>query len=176
MILEESMLTPGRPALLLDVDGVINLFNQSHNSDRYERHQVGPYPIKFRRTIGSTLLALGEHFTLVWCTMWDDLANTELAPLLGTPAFPYIPCWDNAHECSAESNLHHKVAMIELHMGDHPFAWVDDEITGHDHSWALLRTGKVAPTTLVKTDGRVGLEDHQVNKLMVWANNFQVQR
>lgn len=162
----------GRPLLLLDVDGVINIFNGSQNQTRYVKHQVGPYPIKIRRALPDWLLTLVDHFVPVWCTMWDDEANTELCPLLEWPSLPYIPCRDDQVSVVEWNGmyLHTKVGSITDHVEDRAFAWVDDEIGKNDLKWATVRSDEVAPTLLIKTDDRVGLELHHVTKLIGWAN------
>lgn len=166
-----SLPDDGRALLLIDVDGVINIFNGSQNQKRYVRHQVGPYPIKIRRDLSGWLLELVDHFVPVWCTMWDDQANTELCPLLDWPSLPYIPCNDT-RDTVIEWNgvfLHSKIGPINDHVGDRPFVWIDDEITKHDHDWASVRNDELAPTLLIQTDDRVGLERHHVEKLIKWA-------
>ncbi len=175
----------GRPLLLLDVDGVINIFNGSQNPRLYVEHRVMGYRIKIRRGLSDWLSELVDHFIPVWATMWDDDANTELCPLLGWPSLPYIPCGsslnqlvepygDNGLSRIVDRNdshpLHHKTGPITEHVGDRPFIWVDDEITRHDFNWASTRDDVVAPTWLIKTDDRVGLERHHIDKLIKWAN------
>lgn len=161
----------GRPLLLIDVDGVLNIFNGSQNRKLYVEHQVGPYRIKFRIGMSDWLVELVDHFIPVWCTMWDDSANLDLCPLLDWPSLPYIPCADtrdNAVEWGGNL-LHSKVDPITRHVGDRPFVWIDDEVGKHDFAWATARDRHVAPTQLIKTDDRVGLERHHVNRLIKWA-------
>ncbi len=162
----------GRSLLLLDVDGVINIFNGSQNTKRYVRHQVGPYPIKIRRELSGWLDVLVDHFIPVWCTMWDDAANLDLSPLLDWPSLPYIPCADT-RDTVIEWNgvlLHSKVGPITEHVGDRPFVWIDDEITKNDMAWASVRDSELAPTLLIQTDDRVGLQSFHVDRLIKWAD------
>jgi hypothetical protein len=150
---------------------VINIWNGSQNAKRYVWHQVGPYRIQIRRDLSGWLDELVEHFIPVWCTMWDDEANTELCPLLGWPSLPYIPCRDDQVSVVEWNGvyLHTKVGSITDHVGDRPFVWIDDEIGKDDFRWASARDDQLAPTLLIKTDDRVGLERHQVNRLIKWA-------
>ena len=161
-----------RPLILFDVDGVINIFNGSQNHKRYAWHQIGPYRIQIRHELSGWLEELVEHFIPVWCTMWDDAANIDLCPILDWPSLPYIPCADT-RDTVIEWNgvhLHSKIGPITDHVGDRSFVWIDDEITKNDMAWSSVRDNELAPTLLVQTDDRVGLERYHVDRLIKWAD------
>lgn len=171
-----------RPLLLLDVDGVLNPSTRSQNWKRYDFHRVHGsdgcvYPVRFHKNLGERLIHLATHYALVWATMWDDDANRLLAPLLGLPELPVIPCFDNGmnfvYERRKIDRRHHKVPMIEKYVGDRPFAWVDDEVGQPDLDWAELRTDKTAPTKIIPIDCRMGLLGHHVVKLTEWAESIK---
>lgn len=168
-----------RPLLLIDVDGVLNVLSRHPKPRIYNEHVVtiGTYdfPIRFRKELSDWIFTLVEHYVPVWCTMWDDEANEHLAPLLGLPDFPVIPCNESGTRLALGgpvSPLHHKVPSIEEHVGNRAFAWVDDEIGRHDEAWGARRTVEVAPTYLLRIDQRMGLLEHHVNKLVTWAEEL----
>lgn len=176
-MLPSEMLDPDdpRPWLLLDIDGVINIWNQSQNVRLYERHRVlvgeTSYPIKIRRDMKDWLFELTEDFIPVWCTMWNDEANEYMAPLLELPHLAVIPC---SYQDAPESIYHVKVHSIRTHVPKgRAIAWVDDEIGSSDFSWASRRDRLHGPTKLIKTDERVGLLRHHVEKLSGWAKEVK---
>jgi hypothetical protein len=148
MILDVSRLSWEKPLLCLDVDGVLNVINRSQNRKTYDifRSDSG-FWIRFRRELPGWLDRLVDHFDLVWCTMWDHNANTELADRLDLPWLPYI----------------------DKYVQDMPFAWVDDSFVKGDFTWADWRDNNLAPTKLFQIDPRMGLLEHHVNKLVAWA-------
>ena len=86
---------------------------------------------------------LAPNFECVWCTGWEDRADTHLPVLLGLPrGWPHITFPETA-------SPHWKLAGIDAFAGpDRPLAWIDDQ---HDHAcraWAAARRG---PTLLVTT-------------------------
>lgn len=164
-----------RPLLLLDVDGVINVFNRSQNHKLYSYHRVevsnGIFKVQMRRDLKDWLFELTGHFVPVWCTMWREEANTFLAPLLELPDLPVIEC--KYSEQGRPDKCHDKITDIEVEVGDRPFAWVDDEITTADEAWAFLRTQSGFPTKVMKTDERMGLQRFHVDRLIAWAKEVR---
>lgn len=163
-----------RPWLLLDVDGVLNVFNKSQNQKLYARHAVVVdglrFPIKMRHALSDWIFELTEHFVPVWCTMWNDAANEYLCPLLELPELAVLPC--SYREIPRDLGCHAKVASIEQYVPqDRALAWVDDEVRQRDKDWAYLRNEKT-PTTIVKTDERQGLRRDHVDKLIAWAKGI----
>src|SRR5699024_11946986 len=66
---------------------------------------------------------LSEYYVLTWATMWEDLANTLLAPFYGIEPLPYVT-WteNNAVKCMTR-RLSQKTLDIEAYMlkKDAPF-------------------------------------------------------
>lgn len=169
-----------RPLLLIDVDGVLNTLHHPPKLRTYDVHRVTAsdgleFDVQFRKELPEWLDRLTDHFVPVWCTMWDHEANLLLAPLLGLPDLPVVPCHENAmnHMWSDKiRTLHHKIDPILDHVDNRAFAWIDDEIGDHDHAWAAERDDEVAPTLLMWIDQRMGLLEHHVNKLIDWAKKI----
>jgi hypothetical protein len=51
-------------------------------------------------------------------------------------------------------------------VGDHPFAWIDDDIGAEAHRWAESRT---APTLLLEIPGDCGLGEADVEQLLAFG-------
>lgn len=175
MILDVTEHSEDKPFLLIDVDGVLNAFNRNQSDRVYDIFKVGPFTVRFRHELLDWLIRLDQHYHLVWCTMWDERANSDLAPRLGIAELPYIPCWDNSDQRMEWKGrrLYSKVACIEAHLKDRAFAWIDDEIYSGELAWAEHRDNEIAPTLLLKIDPRMGLLEHHVNKLVGWAERIK---
>ena len=166
----------GRPLLLIDVDGVLNAVNRSQNTKVYNIFKAGGtqpgkgFTIRFRHELSDWLAELAEHYHLVWCTTWDDLANTELAGRLGLPSLPVIPCIERDTYPPTIHLAHFKQGVVERYVGDRHYAWIDDDFdTQRDLDWGYLRTERGIPTKILPIRGSAGLQRHHVDKLIAWA-------
>jgi hypothetical protein len=111
--LETMTNTDERPVLLLDIDGVLNLFPKpldlharvkgtaSANSVEREHDvhrvvldaaQIHPYTVRIPADLPSLIAQLSEHYDIHWYTMWNASANRVFAPLAGIPEFPHFQC------------------------------------------------------------------------------------
>jgi len=59
-----------------------------------------------------------------------------------------------------------KVPAVAAYVGDRPAAWIDDIVVPEANAWAESRA---APTLLVQTDHRLGLQRAHVDQLVEWA-------
>jgi hypothetical protein len=171
----------GRPLLLMDVDGVLNAANRSQNAKVYSIFKAGGsepgkgFLIHFQHALNGWLAELADHFHLVWCTTWDDVANTALAPHLGLPTLPVIPTIEaeQPHHLEAMTHLprmiHWKTSVVVAYVGKRPYAWIDDDFSPVDQGWAAARTRDIAPTYHLAIRSSAGLQRHHVDKLIAWA-------
>jgi hypothetical protein len=170
----------GRPLLLIDVDGVLNVINRSQSQKTYEIFRAGAtekmsqgFTVRFRRELSGWLAELGEHFHLVWCTTWDHMANTELTQHLGLPHLPVIPTFEASNNQGCYPGLppliHWKTPAVIQYVGERPFAWIDDDFSPVDQDWARRRTLDIAPTNNFPIRPSQGLQRFQVNRLIAWA-------
>ena len=160
-----SVPNPGKPILLVDVDGVISLFGFDSQSppEGTWLNVEGLLHLCSARA-AEHLPALSEDFELVWCTGWEEKASEHLAPIIGLdPAPPYLSFDRNP----GRGHAHWKLAAIDDHAGpDRPLAWIDDALNEACHDWARERPG---PTLLVTTDPAEGLVDSHARELRAWA-------
>jgi hypothetical protein len=160
-----------KPALLVDVDGVISLFGFAQ--DRRPAgsfHWVNGVLHYISGGAGERLRRLSERFELVWATGWEETANEYLPRLLDLPG--ELPCLrfdDNPIFGSA----HWKLGAIDRFAApQRPLAWIDDSLDHGCHAWAHARPG---PTLLVQTESDKGIQDEHVNNLLAWAHHLSSQ-
>ena len=112
---------------------------------------------------GDRLRRLEEHFELVWATGWEDKANFYLPALLGVPELPYVS-FDVA---ARDGDAHWKLGALDEYGRGRSLAWIDDNFDDSCFRWAEERP---EPTLLVPTETHLGLEEAQVEALVLWAN------
>ena len=156
---------PGRPLLLVDVDGVISLFGFDLAQPPAGRWQmVDGIAHLLSAAAGEQLRRLSDAYELAWCSGWEEKANEYLPLALGLAGpLPHLSFAGAAPQVAG----HWKLQTIDRYAGpDRPVAWIDD---AHDHRcrrWARERAG---PTLLVSTDPAVGLTNEHVGQLLKWA-------
>jgi hypothetical protein len=152
-----------RPILLIDIDGVLNVYGGDRCPEGYVEVELFPAdaePARLCLLHGDWLRELGEHFELAWASAWGVDANEVLGPILGLDPFPFVPMPDIPFSPAA------KVPAIERFVGERPAAWVDDVVTAEARAWAGARQ---AATMLVEVDHRTGLERRHVDSLVAWS-------
>jgi hypothetical protein len=166
--LRESFMKPqqsrDKPLLLVDIDGVISLFGFDP-ADRPPGHflLVDGIAHLLSATAGEHLLRLAERFELAWCSGWEEKANEYLPTALGLPGpLPFLSFERNP----GRGHAHWKLAAIEAHAGDRPFAWIDDAFNDACHDWAAQRP---SATLLVTTQPASGMTSQHVAELEDWA-------
>lgn len=153
-----------KPALMVDVDGVISLFGFEEGTDDApgEFHLVDGMLHCISIPTGERLNRLAQSFELVWATGWEDRANDHLPEILGLPQLPFLSFDGRARFGTA----HWKLEAIEEYAKDRPLAWIDDSLDHSCFEWAEARG---APTLLVPTESAIGLEDGHVAALEAWV-------
>lgn len=159
-----------KPLLLVDVDGVISLFDFGPEGrppgDFANVEGIAHY---LSATAGRHLRRLADRFELVWCTGWQERANDHLVPALSLPGIlPHL----TFTLPPGESVRHWKLDAIEAHAGEQrPLAWIDDDHVGCE-DWARQRPG---PTLLVTTSPGVGITEQHVERLIGWAESLPAE-
>jgi hypothetical protein len=158
-----------RPALAVDVDGVISLFDfetlPQGAGVRWELVDGVLHCISL--AAGERLQRLADAYELVWATGWEERANDYLPRILGLPQLPYLEFEGAARFGTA----HWKLGPLEEYAGERALAWVDDSFDESCYEWAEARE---APTLLVPTEPNIGLEEGQTEALLSWARQIEV--
>ena len=199
--------TEERPVLLLDIDGVLNLFPQrlsmgahlkgtltnapSHTLRDHTAHRVRldddqehPYMIRIPTDVASLVSQLQEHFDVHWYTMWNVSADAVFAPMAGLPSMPYLLCdWTLGQEILTESGApvwlrrevwRAKTPLIETHIGQRPFCWIDDDTTAADDLY-LETYATVGPFRIITVASHNGLTQAVVDEAIEWAQSLTIK-
>jgi HAD domain in Swiss Army Knife RNA repair proteins len=186
---------PGKPLLMVDVDGVLSLFGfPPHAAPEGSLHFVEGIPHFLSPAAARHLLTLVSLFELVWCSGWEERADEHLPRLLGLPrGLPHLSfgrgagapgaggaAGSGAHKTAAEGARvaaaagksirgHWKLAAIDAYAGARPLAWIDDCLDAACRAWAQARG---APTLLVPTAPERGLTERDAARLRAWAQGL----
>lgn len=162
-------MSDGRPLVLLDVDGVLNLaqFLSSrqrarlngrdgwHNCRAGDRHDPYASRIVLNRAWGPMLRSLAdEGAELAWATGWQEEANLFIGPLLGLPELRWAPA---LHGYKAHS-------VIPWTEG-RPWAWFED--IGHELETASALS-QDRPHCPVLVDRATGLTQENAETVRKW--------
>jgi len=190
--------TQERPVLLLDIDGVGNLFPPTLWDEKGKRiinsqpvtrehivhraslddFQTSPYCLRIPTDLPELVAQLREHFDVHWYTMWNEAAVRVFGPLAGLPAMPYFECdWIEGREILHDSGAPDwmrkevwvaKTPLIEKHIGQRPFCWIDDDSNPAD-IWYLDDYAEVGPFRLITVEPETGLTQAVVDEALAWA-------
>ena len=156
-------LSTDRPILLLDIDGVINVFQCSTAREA----QIAPYlpSVKLLPGLADWLTQLDRVYALVWCSHSGALVNIDAAHAWGLGPRPLIePTPDEG------SQSDWKVLVVRRSFADWPgaIAWVEDGFTPAAHAWAAARLKQGRRTWLVDVR-EIGLTEKVTEYLLEWA-------
>jgi hypothetical protein len=160
------------PLLFLDVDGPLIPFGAASHPTYGDDLEPGSHPLLNRLdpAHGRRLAALPCE--LVWATTWMADANESVAPRIGLPPLAYVD-WPEPSEFDEHDErrgLHWKTRALVAWAGGHPFAWVDDEITGTDRAWVAAH--HCGQALLHRVDPRRGLTDADYIALTDWLRRI----
>jgi hypothetical protein len=145
-----------KPILLLDVDGVLNVWGDVPTYVRLEAEfWFDLFCIRIPVGTAARLARLAEVYDIVWCTAWESEAGPRLAPYLGEHVrdLPYITWTDGP--CGTTWKLPDVDAWLHAYGDGRAVAWVDDDLYGDADAWALRRGN----TLLAKTAPGKGLTE-----------------
>jgi hypothetical protein len=151
------------PALLLDVDGVLNPYGSVTCPEGFTEYDLfpGEEPVRLCLAHGEWISELRQVFDVAWATAWNDDANRLLAPLLGIAALPVVAM------PSAPFQPRDKVAPVARFAEARPAVWIDDLHPAEAWAWS---TGRHEPTLLIPVAPSIGLTRQAVDRALLWAS------
>lgn len=151
-----------RPALLLDVDGVLNPYGTVTCPEGFTEHDLfpGEEPVRLCPLHGEWISELRQVFDVAWATAWNDDANRLLAPLLGIAVLPVVTM------PSAPFQPRDKVSPVARFAAQRPAVWIDDLHPAEAWAWSTRRR---EPTLLIPVAPATGLTRQAVDQALIWA-------
>jgi hypothetical protein len=169
---------PALPIVAVDVDGVLNPDDpgEAARLGYHPHHYDGPGPhgqhltgnVWLHIDHGGWLRELAERAQLVWCTPWNHLAATWIAPRLDLP-----DTWIHIPIDHGGVAFGHQLKLDPLlrYAGDRPLAVLDDQFGGKDPDIAEQRTARGAATLLRPVDPFCGLRRPDIEAVLTWLES-----
>ena len=184
-----------RPLFLLDIDGVVNLFDAWERTGkvwwdtkgRMQQHKTAPAHLREALVQGYRLLLHPEHpemvaefedrFECVWATMWQDRAWYAGLELGFGMDWDYIDFDSYRIERPVGQmtgigigNIKNP-GIIDI-LGDRPGVWVDDDMTPAQIAWAQKRTEAGIPTLFIQPDPEFGMTWDHYHQIIAFAEDL----
>lgn len=180
-----------KPALLLDIDGVLCPFGWTEVPSGYAAPEnLYDLAVVVSEANTDRLRNLQEDFDLVWATAWEGEANDVIGPFHELVPLPFIE-FGTQRGPDGRIHLPPSVDLISHRSGssswklpwiaawadstEKPLAWVDDDIAEDAFEWAEARSETI-PTAVVPINCAEGLTDKAVTLLQEFARVIRVLR
>lgn len=162
--------------LLVDIDGVLNpyLAKPTRRPEGYSTHRIAPQGIKPSKPLRVWLnndhgpmlnkFAAENDCKLIWCTTWEDDANTMIGPRIGLGALPVIKFGWTAHQWKYN-------AVLDYCAGE-PFVWFDDDFFEYKKELRWFEANRKEPCSLHWIDPKIGLTIKDLDKAKEWINGI----
>ena len=118
-MMSKSFVSPGKPLLLLDIDGVLNPLS-NNPPPGYQTYWIDGYSVALSERHGRWFRELHDLFDIVWASTWEHSANESVGPLLGLPQLGVVEFGED--RVGDTWKLQAVVAYAE----DRPLVWIDD--------------------------------------------------
>ncbi len=169
-----AAMEPGKPLVLVDVDGVLNPARSQ--APGYRRQWVFPGGLARRLLLnpshGPMLTELAEmaDAELVWATYWRNRANTWIAPRVGLPTPRYVPIPRCCRPPAGSSLGTWKACQVAGWVGKTPFVWFEDDAGAVSYIAGQQGLGR---HLVVKVDPAIGLTYSHAERARAWLNDLR---
>lgn len=169
-----------KPTLYLDIDGVLNAIPGPLAPPGYTVHEIDGYTIHLHDDLPAMIAALGQHFDIVWFTLWNERASLLMGPRVGLQDIPYLfTSWHIGEQvmlgqgyppAAIDRVLYAKSPILAMEADrSSRWVWIDDG-HGHDDHVYLTKEGfNPAGFRLLQTDLRTGLTWADVERAVAWV-------
>lgn len=160
-----------KPICFLDVDGVINTV--SPNEETGNMMECEGFRICMPKRTKERIEWLSKHFTMVWCTTWEHMANKHFTPYWGLEEWPVVE-WRLEQTTHREFKLDGIRRYLEANAEGCPFVFIDD-----DAAWELLQwphdiTAEFPQShQIIIPELREGLTDENVIEAVKFAEGLE---
>ena len=161
-----------KPFLLVDVDGVLNIFGwgSDHDEEPNERleatFKVDGSTLHVPRGTGERMARLETLYNCIWATTWEQKAPKLLSPYFGFglnwPVLNFKMVYQRDYGTWKLPTV--RSWAIDYAM-DRKLAWIDDDLDLDAYKWAADRPD----TMLQRPDYDVGMTEDHVLKLEEFA-------
>jgi hypothetical protein len=165
MAMVESAADSNRPAVILDIDGVLVLDKDEVQAEGYIQHPSTHWDF-YNPAHGDWLRRTNLDTDIYYISDERSESHARIGQQLGVPEFDWINVY--AYEPRSEKRIHARALAITALLGSRPVIWLDDEIGAAEFAWSRQRDQELAPTLLVKTDYTHGLEPSHMDLIDSW--------
>jgi len=160
--------------LLIDVDGPLNPYaaKPTRRPAGYDTYRLAPLGIPKDKPLRVWLnkdhgpmlteFAAENDCKLVWCTTWENDANSMIAPLIGLPELPVINFGWTAHKWKYN-------AVLDYSAGE-PFVWLDDDFNNYKKELRWFESQRKEPCSLQWIDPKIGITAKDLIKTKEWMD------
>jgi len=127
-----------KPIILLDVDGVINMFENYAGQTGdwtdvskglvYSPERDCNYEVKYSKEMISCVNAWNKVAEVKWLTTWNDRAQTHVAPVMGLDHFECARTFKLQEDLDEEEKAKTAVRIAKDVGGDTLIIWIDDDM------------------------------------------------
>lgn len=147
-----------KPIMLLDVDGVLNVLDDSRHTVRIGKDQIpGGYPFWPKAFTKPFMHWAWTNFKVYWLTCWGGRANI----IADWARLPTVPCiTDHGSKKYKDWKLGAAIRVIGRYR-TRKIVWVEDEFHDQTEMWATYKPNVL----LVKTKHQIGVRPEHVKKI-----------
>jgi hypothetical protein len=174
-----------RPTLYLDIDGVLNAIPDPPGPPGYAVYEMDGFTIHLHDELKAMVATLGQHFDIVWFTLWNERASLLMGPQVGLDKTPHLfTSWHIGEQVLLDQGyppaaidrlLYAKSPILAMEVGrDERWVWIDDAHGHDDHVYLTQQGFDPANFRLLQTDVRTGLTWADVERALAWVPELGV--